>query len=114
MIATIARMPSRPDPARPDDVGADATNPRREQDDACERREHAKAVDGSRRRSEARRHHNRPLCSPRRFRPIAIILLVGGLISCFSGYLIFRFVLGFFGFVLGAWPARSGAGRPCG
>jgi Domain of unknown function (DUF4203) len=39
--------------------------------------------------------------------PMAIILLVGGLISCFSGYRIFRFVLGFFGFVLGALLASS-------
>jgi hypothetical protein len=39
--------------------------------------------------------------------PAAIILLAGGLISCFAGYRIFRFVLGFFGFVLGALLASS-------
>ena len=39
--------------------------------------------------------------------PAAIILLAGGLITCFAGYRIFRFVLGFFGFVLGALLASS-------
>ena len=39
--------------------------------------------------------------------PAALILLVGGLISCFAGYRVFRFVLGFFGFVLGALLASS-------
>ena len=39
--------------------------------------------------------------------PAALILLVGGLISCFLGYRVFRFVLGFFGFVLGALLASS-------
>jgi hypothetical protein len=34
--------------------------------------------------------------------PAALILLVGGLCSCFAGYRIFRFVLAFFGFVFGA------------
>jgi hypothetical protein len=33
--------------------------------------------------------------------PTAVILLVGGLCSCFAGYRIFRFVLAFFGFVFG-------------
>jgi uncharacterized protein DUF4203 len=34
--------------------------------------------------------------------PAALILLVGGLASCFAGYRIFRWVLAFFGFVFGA------------
>ncbi len=34
--------------------------------------------------------------------PAALILLVGGLCSCFAGYRIFRWVLAFFGFVFGA------------
>ena len=34
--------------------------------------------------------------------PAAIILVLGGLLSCFAGYRVFRVVLGFFGFVLGA------------
>jgi Domain of unknown function (DUF4203) len=42
--------------------------------------------------------------------PAAIILLAGGLISCFAGYRVFRFVLGFFGFVLGALVASSAMG----
>jgi hypothetical protein len=42
--------------------------------------------------------------------PAAIILLAGGLISCFAGYRVFRFVLGFFGFVLGALLASSAMG----
>jgi hypothetical protein len=39
--------------------------------------------------------------------PAAIVLLLGGLISCFAGYRVFRVVLGFFGFVLGALLASS-------
>ena len=34
--------------------------------------------------------------------PAAIVLLVGGLISCFAGYRVFRVVLGIYGFILGA------------
>jgi hypothetical protein len=34
--------------------------------------------------------------------PAAIVLLVGGLISCFAGYRVFRIVLGIYGFILGA------------
>jgi hypothetical protein len=34
--------------------------------------------------------------------PAAVVLLIGGLCSCFAGYRIFRFVLAFFGFVFGA------------
>jgi hypothetical protein len=33
--------------------------------------------------------------------PAAVILLVGGLVSCFAGYRVFRIVLVFFGFVFG-------------
>jgi hypothetical protein len=39
--------------------------------------------------------------------PAAIILLLGGLLSCFTGYRVFRVVLGFFGFVLGALLTSS-------
>jgi hypothetical protein len=39
--------------------------------------------------------------------PAAIILLIGGLVSCFAGYRVFRVVLGFFGFVLGALLTSS-------
>jgi hypothetical protein len=39
--------------------------------------------------------------------PAAIILLLGGLLSCFAGYRVFRVVLGFFGFVLGALLTSS-------
>ena len=39
--------------------------------------------------------------------PAAIILLVGGLVSCFAGYRIFRIVLSFFGFVFGVLFASS-------
>lgn len=34
--------------------------------------------------------------------PAAVILLVGGLISCFAGYRVFRVVLGIYGFIIGA------------
>ncbi|HXW04287.1 MAG TPA: DUF4203 domain-containing protein [Vicinamibacterales bacterium] len=39
--------------------------------------------------------------------PAAVILLVGGLLSCFAGYRIFRVVLGIYGFILGALAASS-------
>ena len=42
--------------------------------------------------------------------PAAIILLVGGLISCFAGYRVFRVVLGIYGFILGALLASGVAG----
>src|SRR5262249_61154240 len=34
--------------------------------------------------------------------PAAIVLLLGGLISCFAGYRAFRVVLGIYGFFIGA------------
>lgn len=34
--------------------------------------------------------------------PAAVIMLVGGLLSCFAGYRLFRVVLGLYGFILGA------------
>jgi hypothetical protein len=39
--------------------------------------------------------------------PAAIILIVGGLVSCFYGYRWFRTVLALFGFVIGALAASS-------
>jgi hypothetical protein len=39
--------------------------------------------------------------------PAAIVLVVGGLLSCFAGYRIFRVVLGMYGFILGALLASS-------
>jgi hypothetical protein len=42
--------------------------------------------------------------------PAAVILLVGGLISCFAGYRVFRVVLGIYGFILGALFASGIAG----
>ncbi len=39
--------------------------------------------------------------------PAAVILLVGGLLSCFAGYRVFRLVLAFFGFVFGVLVASS-------
>jgi hypothetical protein len=39
--------------------------------------------------------------------PAAIILVLGGLLSCFAGFRVFRVVLGFFGFVLGALLTSS-------
>jgi hypothetical protein len=39
--------------------------------------------------------------------PAAIILVVGGLLSCFAGYRVFRLVLGIYGFILGALLASS-------
>lgn len=39
--------------------------------------------------------------------PAAIVLLLGGLLSCFAGYRVFRTVLGIYGFILGALLASS-------
>lgn len=42
--------------------------------------------------------------------PAALLLLVGGLLSCFAGYRVFRVVLGIYGFILGALLASSVVG----
>jgi len=42
--------------------------------------------------------------------PAAVILLVGGVISCFAGYRVFRVVLGIYGFIIGALFASGIAG----
>jgi hypothetical protein len=42
--------------------------------------------------------------------PAAVVLLVGGLISCFAGYRVFRVVLGIYGFIIGALFASGIAG----
>ena len=34
--------------------------------------------------------------------PAALVLVVGGLLSCFAGYRLFRIVLGLYGFIIGA------------
>jgi hypothetical protein len=39
--------------------------------------------------------------------PAATVLIVGGLVACFFGYRLFKFVLGIFGFILGALAASS-------
>ena len=39
--------------------------------------------------------------------PAAILLVLGGLLSCFAGYRYFRVVLGLFGFVVGAFFTSS-------
>jgi hypothetical protein len=39
--------------------------------------------------------------------PAAVVLIVGGLVACFVGYRLFKFVLGIFGFILGALAASS-------
>jgi hypothetical protein len=42
--------------------------------------------------------------------PTAIVLVLGGLLSCFAGYRVFRVVLGIYGFILGALIASSAMG----
>ena len=42
--------------------------------------------------------------------PAAVVLVIGGLLSCFAGYRIFRIVLGIYGFILGALFASSMVG----
>lgn len=39
--------------------------------------------------------------------PAAVVLVLGGLLSCFAGYRAFRVVLGIYGFILGALLASS-------
>jgi hypothetical protein len=39
--------------------------------------------------------------------PAAILLILGGALSCFAGYRLFRIVLGIYGFILGAMIASS-------
>jgi len=39
--------------------------------------------------------------------PAAVIILIGGIVSCFFGYRLFRIVLAIFGFILGALFASS-------
>ena len=55
--------------------------------------------------------YNRNFMLPASFQtPAALVLLVGGLISCFAGYRVFRIVLGIYGFILGALLASSAMG----
>jgi hypothetical protein len=42
--------------------------------------------------------------------PAAIVLLIGGVISCFAGYRVFRVVLGIYGFMIGALFASGAMG----
>jgi hypothetical protein len=42
--------------------------------------------------------------------PAAILLLLGGAVSCFAGYRLFKVVLGIYGFILGAMLASSTMG----
>src|SRR4051794_19550963 len=42
--------------------------------------------------------------------PAAILLVLGGALSCFAGYRLFKIVLGLYGFVLGAMLASSAMG----
>jgi hypothetical protein len=42
--------------------------------------------------------------------PAALVLLAGGVISCFAGYRVFRIVLGIYGFIIGALVASSAMG----
>jgi hypothetical protein len=42
--------------------------------------------------------------------PAAIVLLAGGIISCFAGFRVFRIVLGIYGFILGALFASAAMG----
>lgn len=39
--------------------------------------------------------------------PAAVVLILGGLVACFVGYRLFKFVLAIFGFILGALAASS-------
>lgn len=57
------------------------------------------------------RHYNQGLMLPASFQtPAALVLLAGGIISCFAGYRVFRIVLGIYGFIIGALVASSAMG----
>ena len=43
--------------------------------------------------------------------PAAVVVLLGGVVSCFFGYRLFRLVLAIFGFILGAFTASSVFGQ---
>jgi len=43
--------------------------------------------------------------------PVAAILVAGGLLACFTGYRLFRLVLGLYGFMLGAMVTTSTLGE---
>ena len=42
--------------------------------------------------------------------PASVVLVAGGVVTCFAGYRLFRFVLGVYGFILGALLASSMVG----
>lgn len=42
--------------------------------------------------------------------PAALVLVVGGALSCFAGYRVFRLVLGIYGFIIGALLASTAVG----
>jgi len=42
--------------------------------------------------------------------PAAVVLLAGGILSCFAGYRVFRIVLGIYGFIIGALFASAAVG----
>jgi hypothetical protein len=39
--------------------------------------------------------------------PAAVVLAIGGFLACFAGFRLFRFVLGLYGFILGAFVTTS-------
>jgi hypothetical protein len=67
-----------------------------------------RAAAGAPRMADRRPSYNLRAMLPASFQaPAAVILLVGGLLSCFVGYRVFRLVLAFFGFVFGVLFASS-------
>src|SRR6202040_1836869 len=65
----------------------------------------------SRSKAGARSEASRPdaaLMLPHSYElPAAILLVLGGALSCFAGYRLFRVVLAIYGFILGAMLASS-------
>ena len=39
--------------------------------------------------------------------PAGLLLVIGGALSCFAGYRLFKIILGIYGFILGAMLASS-------
>jgi hypothetical protein len=57
-----------------------------------------------------RRSYNSPVLPASYSTPAAIVLVLGGALSCFAGYRLFRLILGLYGFYLGALITTSAMG----
>ena len=92
------KRPAQPGDAVGDRAGAGAAHEVDQQDQADNGRQHPAGRWTPRRRSI---HNRRRMASVSLHVPVAIILLAGGLVSCFFGYRLLRVLLAAYGFVGG-------------